>query len=231
MGATPPPYYPPRQQSSNKIWIWLLVGVAGLCVICGVGLFFLFKSGLNMGLGMVSCQANGDMARDAVIAYAMDHNGQFPSATNWQDEIKPYYERLYKKFAEDADMKDMPEMFKFDIAKPGEALSCDMGGGQVTGFAYNALLAGKLMTDFPDKAATVVIFEVLEPLYNANGNPSDRDSSATRPKIMGETRDWQDFFIEGQKEPMQSSNDGFDFETRPEDALPPGGGTSNPGGA
>lgn len=230
MGA-PPAFNPPRQQSSNKVWLWVLVAVVAFCLVCGIGLFFMVRSGISMGMSMIGCTVNADLARDAVVAYAMEHDGQFPNAATWQDDVRPYYERLYQKFVVDSEFKDMPDWFQPKIAAPGTMLTCDIGGS-VTGFAFNALLAGKKLDDFPDKASTVVIWETQTPALNANGDPATR-VNLQQPKIMGDSRDWIDFFIEGQNEPLQSENEDFDFESTPEDALTPGSttGTSNPTGA
>lgn len=77
------------------------------------------RSVMDAGMGLVSCSINGDLARDAVLAYALDHEGKLPDAKSWQDDIKPYYERLYQKMMGDKDIKEMPEFLNFKIAAPG----------------------------------------------------------------------------------------------------------------
>ncbi len=234
MGASPPEFNPPRQQSGNKIWLWLLLAVGVLCVICGIGLFFMVRSVMNAGMGLVSCSMNGDLARDAVLAYALDHDGKLPNAATWQDDVRPYYERLYNKLMNDSDLKDIPDFFNLKVAAPGTVLECDLGGGKKSGFAFNSLIAGKLTSEFTSPTTTVVVWETSTPAYNANGDPATR--SGESPAIMGDKRPWIDCMIEGQSEPMQSSDNGLNYESSPEDGLPPKkagttGGAPNPTGS
>jgi hypothetical protein len=187
-----------------------------------------------MGLGgkMFGCAMNGDLARKAVLAYALDHEGKFPPAATWQDDVKPYYERLYNKLLSQKGYKDISGMLSIKIAAPGTALECDFGGSHKTGFAYNSLLGGKLKADFPD--TTVVIFETDSPVYNQASDPATRPSET--PKMWGDERPWLDFMISGQSDLGNSGNADMDFETRPEDGLPPAkpgttAGAANPAGS
>ncbi len=234
MGATPPQFNPPRQQSSNKIWLWLLLALGVFCIVCAIGGFFMFRTVMDAGMGLVSCSMNGDLARDSVLAYALDHDGKLPNAATWQDDVRPYYERLYNKLMSDSDLKDVPDFFNLKVAAPGAVLECDLGGGKKSGFAYNSQIAGKNTSEFTSPTTTIVIWENDAPLYNANGDPATR--SAIPPAIMGDKRDWIDCMIEGQKDPMESNDSGLNYESRPEDGLPPKNpgttsGTPNPGGS
>ncbi len=232
MGASPPQFNPPRQQSSNKIWLWLLLAVGVFCVICGIGGFFMFRTVMDAGMGLVSCSMNGDLARDAVLAYALDHDGKFPPAATWQDDVRPYYERLYNKLISEKGYKEISGMMSIKVSPPGTPLDCDFGGSHKTGFAYNSLLAGKLKSEFPD--STVVIFETDSPVYNQANDPATRPKET--PKMWGDERPWLDFWISGQSELGSSANTEMDFETKPEDGLPPAnpgttGGAPNPPGS
>ena len=232
MGSVPPEFNPPRQQSGNKVWLWLLLGVGFLCVLCAIGGYFLFRSAMGLGGSMMGCAMNGDMARKAVLAYALDHNGQFPAAENWQDEVRPYYERIYNKLMDEPGFREINNMMNIDLAEPGTPLDCSFGGKTKSGFSFKSLLGGKLKADFPD--TTVVIFETTTPAYNQSGDPAQR--STETPKMFGDKRPWMDFMISGESDFGDSSNTEMDFDIKPEDGLPPErqgtttGGT-NPTGA
>jgi hypothetical protein len=227
MGSVPPEFNPPRQQSGNKIWLWLLLAVGMLCVLCAIGGYFMFRSVMGLGGGMMGCAMNGDLARNAVLAYALDHNGQFPAAETWQDDVRPYYERLYNKLIEEPGYKEVSGMMDIDLAEPGTPLDCNFGGKQKSGFSYNSLLAGKLKADFPDN--TIVIFETTSPAYNQSGDPEKR--SGETPKMFGDKRPWMDFMVSGQSDFGDSNNAEMDFDTRPEDGLPPEKQGTTTGGA
>ncbi len=219
MAASPPSFNPPVQQSGSKVWLWILIAVVAFCLLAATGLFFLGKSALNQGMGLVSCGANADLARKAVLAYAQDHDGQLPNAETWQDDVRPNYEKLYEKMMSDKDMKDMPEWMNFKIAEPGFPLTCSVGPETTTGFAYNALLAKQNLKDIKDPGSTIVIWETRTPGYNANGDPSTRGKPGEKFKLFGQERDYIDMFIEGEADFMQSGNSDFDFEIKPEDGT------------
>ncbi len=226
MGATPPAFNPPNQQSGSKLWLWLLLIVIAFCILVMVALFFSCKAMMNTGMSMVSCAMNGDLARNAVLAYAQEHDGVLPNAETWQDDVRANYERLYQKAMGEMSSEDMPSWLKLDVAKPGEVLGCSMGGTK-TGFAFNSEVSGKKLSDFTDPKTTVLIFETLSPAYNAYGLVKDRPTDDPALKFFGEKREWMDFHIEGESDMFESGNSDFDFDIKPEDGLP---GKGNPGG-
>lgn len=220
MGATPPAFHPPQQQSGNKVWLWLLLIVVVFCILVMVGLFFSCKSLMNTGMGLVSCQMNGDLARNAILAYAAEHDGTLPPAATWQDDVMPNYERLYQKVMGHNSNEEIPEWLNFNVAAPGEVLECALSGGKKTGFAYNSEVAGKKLADFTEPRTTVLVFETLTPSYNAYGSVKDRPADDPILKFFGDKREWMDFFMEGSSDPFESGNSKFDFEIKPEDGLP-----------
>ena len=230
MAATPPAFNPSRQQSGNKVWVWLLVAVGGLCLLCIGGLFFGVKSLFNVGFKMASCMMDGELAKNAVLAYAKEHDGKLPSAETWQDDIRPNYERLYNKAIGEMDPNKMPSWVDIKIAKPGEVLECEMGSNGKTGFAFNDALGGKNISDFKDPFSTILIWETTSPAYNAHGNPDSRSATDPALKMFGHKRKWMDFPLEGEADPFKSGNTKMDIKITPEDGLPPakGGGSTPP---
>jgi hypothetical protein len=181
---------------------------------------------MGTGLGLVSCMMNGDLARKAVLAYAQDHEGKLPNAATWQDDIRPYYERLYTKLMEDENLKEMPDWMNIKVASPGTVLECELSGGKKTGFAFNTAIAGKLLSEFTTPTTTILIFETTSPAYNASGDPTARNANDPILKFYGDKREWLDFMIEGESEMFESADSDFDFDIRPEDGLPPKDGTT-----
>jgi hypothetical protein len=229
MGSVPPEFNPPRQQSGNKVWLWLLLAVGLLCVLCAVGGYFAFRSGIGMMSEMGSCGFTGELAQKALLAYASEHDGKFPTADKWQDEIRPYYQTLYDKFHEK--FKDVPLM-EFEVPAPGMPLDCSLGGGKKSGFAFNTLLSGVALSEIQDSTNTLLVFETMSVGYNLHEDPAARDKAGKKPTIMGEERDWIDFFADGRSEMMESDDSNMKWEIGPEDAIPPkSGGTSNSTGA
>jgi hypothetical protein len=230
MGA-PPAFNPTRQQSGNKLWLWLLLIVVAFCVLCIVGIFFMVRAGMNLGKGMMSCALNADLARTAVVAYTMEH-GQMPQAATWQDDIAPNYQRLYDKLHAEEGFKEMKDFMGITVAAPGEVLECEFSGGNKTGFAYNSEFAGKTLDEMKMDTRATVIWETLNPTLNANGSPKDRPENHDALKVMGDKRTWIDFPFEGKGDMFESGDADFEFDLRPEDGLPPGWtGAPNPTGA
>jgi hypothetical protein len=222
MAEYPPAFNPSQRQSGNKVWLWLLLAVGGLCVLCVIGSFFGVKSLINKSMDMVSCSADGTLASKAVLAYALDHEGQFPPAATWQDDIRPYYERLYQKMQAEEEMEGLNWM-GFELTQPGEPLECELAGSVKTGFAYNSTLAGKKTTDITEPHLTIMIWETTTPAYNANGDPSTRPVDDPDLKLFGDDRGWLDFLVTGDVDTRlwhEAGSLDIPFRTRPEDGLP-----------
>ena len=228
MAATPPAFNPAqRQRSGNKVWIWLILAVVFFCILLIVGIALMVRSAANIGLGMMSCAINGELATNAVLAYALDHEGQFPNAENWQDDVMPYYERLYDKSGEVFSSEEMPSFFSFEVAEPGAILTCNASGDNQTGFAFNSELSGLNYEDVEDPRATILVWETKTPAYNASGAPTGRSDDDPALKLFGETRSWMDFLVSGDIRTSEGVDMDFDLNIDPEDGLerPPFGTT------
>lgn len=219
MAEAPPSYYPDSKKSGSKLWLWVLIAVLAFCGLGAIGVYFLVKSVAGQGIALISCAANADLARNAILAYAKDHDGVLPPAESWQDDIRPNYEKLYEKLASEMKIKDMPDWLKFDISKPGQVISCSVGPETTTGFAYNSLLAQKKLDEITDHDKTILVWETMNPEYNANGDPATRGKPGEKFKIFGQEREYIDMMIEGESDFLQSGNSEFDFDTNPEDGT------------
>ena len=177
------------------------------------------KSLLGTATGMMACAINGELATNAVLAYALEHDGQFPNAETWQDDVMPNYERLYDKRGQIFDSEDMPDFFQFDIAEPGAILTCNSGGDHDTGFAFNAELSGLNKSDVEDSDEMILIWETTTPRYNAFGDPSGRSDDDPALKLFGDTRSWMDFLVSGALNAGAGEDLDFGFDMRPEDGL------------
>ena len=196
--------------------MWVIIAVLALCMItCGVGAFFL-KGAVDAIMPVGGCLVTGDMAAKSALAYAIEHDGRLPSAETWQDDIQPYYERLYSKVEPQLD--DIPKVLNFKVSLPGELFECEFKDGPNTGFAFNAALSGVLVEDIESPHTVILVFETLEYGYNANGDPSTRPED--HPVLMlGKERPWIDIYATGQGDPLQSDNEDFNINYSIEDAL------------
>lgn len=204
-----------------------------LFLVCGVGAYALWQLGqgaLRMTSSIIGCTMSFEMSHKASLAYAKEHGGKLPDAAKWQEQIAPYYKRLESKmFASNKELKDNP-FFKFepgDITKP---LPCDFGEPTTT-ITYNADLSGKVLDSIKDPTGTVMFFEGLEAVTNANGVYKER-SKKDSPKIMGSPREWLDWHVNQEGSPFKGSTKGdLDFEIKMEDALGEGKPDPAPGSA
>lgn len=219
MAMSPPAFNPASSKSGSKLWLWLIIAFVAFCVILIAGIFFVSKMLLGTGMEFLSCRMNGELATNAVLAYAKDHDGQLPDGDSWQDDVRPYYEKLYDKVARDFIDEDVPDIVSIDIAKPGQVLRCSTGSDFKTGFAYNSLLAGTNTADYDYPRDTVLIWETTNPGYNAHGDPSTRGDDSTSPKIFGDERGWMDFSLAGDSDSRQPNQGQFNFDISPDDAL------------
>ncbi|MCH7945529.1 MAG: hypothetical protein IIC73_05875 [Armatimonadetes bacterium] len=222
MAATPPAFNPAqRQRSSKNIWVWLILAVVFFCILLGVGFFFLMKSLLSTAMIMMACAVNGELATNAVLAYAMEHDGQLPNAETWQTDVMPYYERLYDKRGDIFEGADMPDMISVDAAKPGSVIYCNPAGQNETGFAFNVELSGMNLSEIGDVHDTILIWETTTPKLNAFGDPSVRNDDDPALKLWGDTRGWMNYMASGD---LNSGAEGnvdmdLDFDFDPEDGL------------
>ena len=220
MAATPPAFNPAQQQRSGKnVWIWLILAVVFFCILLIVGIGFMVKSLATTVTSMMSCAMNGELATNAILAYAEENDGQLPNAETWQDDIMANYEQLYANRGEMFDTEDLPDLFQFNIAEPGSILTCNSGGEHDTGFAFNSALSGLNMSEIEDPDDTILIWETTTPGYNTFGDPSGRSDDDPALKLYGESRSWVDFLVSGDMNNESGENLDFRFDIEPEDGL------------
>lgn len=220
MAATPPAFNPAQRQRSGKnIWVWLVLAVVFFCILVIVGFYFVMKSLIGTATGIMACAVNGELATNAVLAYAIEHDGQLPNAETWQTEVMPNYERLYDKRGDFFDTENFPDWFSVDTAKPGSVLTCNPAGPNETGFAFNAALSGQNIDDIGDLHDVVLIWETTSPMFNASGDPSGRSDDNQALKLFNESRSWMDYMASGDLNPEAESNVDFRMDINPEDGL------------
>jgi len=95
-----------------------------------------------------SCLSNMKQLALGIEMFAKDHEGRLPGAVTWAEDIRPY--------VQNKQIFECPERPR----------------GEKGGYAINALVAGKKLDDIPDKATTVLLYEVDnngQPVYPHNG--------------------------------------------------------------
>lgn len=215
----PPPPAARATNSANKACLIIVLLLLAFCAIGAVIFGFFMKGVWGQVSSTAGCMATFEITHDAAIAYSKEHNGQLPSADKWQQEIKPYYERLYNKM--ESEFKDASMLKGFLPARSDDVLQCKWEG-RVTGIAYNSAVAGKKVSDFKEPTKTVMFFETDESAKNLT-RPFKEMPKTKAPKIMYNDRDWIVYFIDGNNDPFESSSGSTktSFELSPDDALTP----------
>jgi hypothetical protein len=187
----PPPYMPPPRKSNTGLIVGLIIGGVFLCCLLPVGL--LVGGGLwfaNKAFPLASCSIAYEDARDAIRAYADDHNGNLPAAATWQDDVRPYYQKIIKQHKELGPIKLMPA---------DGAWGCDADKNMRTGMAFNDDLAGKKFSDFA-MSRDVLLYEIKQATMNAHGKYVPLPESDAPQIVFGQPRGW--FIIRATGSPL-----------------------------
>jgi competence protein ComGC len=214
-----------KGMSPTGILLLVLGIIAALCVVLVGGCALMMNNVFSQMSPVVGCMMTSSMMEKSAQAYVLDHKGKFPNAEKWEDELAPYYERLYNKSEKEfKKMRSMPMVGgMFEIMKPGDTMQCGKGAN-ATGFAFNKDLSGAEKAKVASPSRTPMFFEVQEVKRN-NALPGDQLPTGTAPKIMGDTRKWIVFYVDGNENPFESSNSSksgsFDMDFDPEDARDP----------
>jgi hypothetical protein len=113
--------------------------------------------------------------------YAADHDGKLPQAANWEDEVRPYYEKVLTQ----SNKKDRQVFGSMSAAGPW---GCGDGSGGKTGMAMNDEVSGQSLSKL-EASTTIVLFEIERATQNAHEKYAVR-SDANGPKIFGAPRGW-----------------------------------------
>jgi hypothetical protein len=211
--AEVPPYYAAHMPKKNNtlLIVLIILGALGLCC-CGVGGYSLYWAKNNV-MGATSCIINIEVVRDATMDYVKAHDGVFPKAETWQDDIRPY---LKKELTNVSSHSQDP--FHMFISPNAQSWPCDTTKGKETGLAYNSDLSGKKLSGVKDPETTVLIFETPTPKAN-DSQPYKKLNDATAPKAFGTVRGWATIPIEGgplisgQRTRVRSGGSGFQVST------------------
>ncbi len=221
MAETPPPFRipspptPPRQGADVTKTCLLVGGVlGGLCLVGGVGMFFMVRGVWGEVSKTVACTTTFEVSRTALLAYAKVNDGKLPAAATWQTDIKPYYDRLATKM----EMNELPKEFRPHAST--EAFTCG-GKGAPTNIAFNKAIGGKKLTEIENPTKTPLLFETPTPAkVNLTEDFVERPKSQA-PKMMQSERNWIVFYVEGTENPFANSSQGAPkLDLKPEDALP-----------
>ncbi len=163
------------------IILFIILGLIGFCLI-GIVIagYFGFTFIKNTALPYAGCMINFEVTRDALVEYAQSHDGKFPNAATWQDDIKDIVGKR---------LKDLGDQDMIQTLKPDGEWGCRIDASHSTGIAFNADLSGKKMLELKEPWSTPLVFEVPAPKRNAAQKyaPIPKDQS---PKMMGEPRGW-----------------------------------------
>ncbi len=153
--------------------------------------------GFNKVMPMAGCFINFEAARQGLVTYAKEHDGNLPKKENWQRDLKPYVQKYLGK-------EDLGPVKAFD---PNAAEWYCETDGRRTGIAYNSEIAGKKLADIKDPYMTIAFFEIENPRANA-AEVYKRKENSTSPKIFGEPRGWIAITLEGDVQGMKKRSSG-----------------------
>ena len=185
--------------------------------MCGVLIViatFFFKNVFGQVTNTISCAGLFEITDASILSYAMEHNGKLPSSDTWQDDMAPYYKKHYDKVAVE---DELPKFMR--PPAPGEALQCTWEG-RTTGIAFNVELSGKEISKIKNPEKTVLLFETETTGKNQSMTFKEKPKSKA-PKVMYNEKDWIVYYVEGNKNPFDSSDPSKakTFKINPEDAL------------
>ncbi|MCW5937422.1 MAG: hypothetical protein KIT11_08965 [Fimbriimonadaceae bacterium] len=218
MAQTPPPFNPshmteaPRGSGANKTCLVLAIVVVGFCAVASVVGFFFFR-GMWTEIGSTAgCMSSFELHQKALLAYAEEHKGRLPAAATWQTDTEKYYARLRQKF----EKEEMPSDWLPPAA--GEVAECKWKG-QTTGVAFNIALSKAVVAEIKDPTKTPLVFEVPTAKLNQSLKYEELNAHEA-PKLFMNKRDWIVYYIEGNKDPFESSSSSKrSFRVTIDDAL------------
>lgn len=176
---------PPVQRSNNKLLWGIVIGVVSLCCLGVIGLVVFGYGLVRKAIPLVVCGVRFERVRDAVVAYANEHNGKLPDAKTWEDDIQAELAQSSSKLKEE--QRDLGGF------KAGEQVGC-VFENSTTGIAFNSELSGKKLDDIKDKSI-VLLYEVPAAKHNAAG--PYKLSTEPGPKFMNVNREWFTAPVEG----------------------------------
>ena len=161
--------YSPAPKKSKVGLILLVISVCFVFCCLAPGLF-LYRGAMQVfssAKGFVVCGAEMTAERDALLAYAKEHNNKLPAAAKWQDDIRSFM----KPLVVDKSLGELP---------PSDGDVCDLQSS--TGVCYNSDVAGKDVSKL--SYDQVVLWEV--PARGSNRSEKYSEPSyASSPKLVG----------------------------------------------
>lgn len=198
---------PPRRKSNTALIITIiLICVLVPCIaLIGLGAWGYFAVAKRNLLPLVGCGFDFRETRRSLTAYAKDHDGMLPKATEWQDAIRPYLIKI--------DEQDAHNRGPLKAMDPNKPFGCEpMGDAKIgSGMAFNTDVSAKKLSTLRD--SEVLIYEIDAPRPNANAPYKDRGETA--PRLMGMPREWITAPVRGHIRGMnakQNSDFGNDWD-------------------
>lgn len=192
MSQIPPTFEGARpRKSPTTIIVVIVLACLFFCALCAVGGGIMFWNLIkNTGaLKLSGCLIDFSNVSHAINEYASDHGGKMPDAKTWQDDVRPYYARIFAQTG---------SQNPFSSMKPDEDWGCETDKpGIKTGMSYNSELSGKDLASLTDWG-TIELFEIDKPMRNAASPYIARPlaGSPILPK-MNSPRGWMVVTVDG----------------------------------
>lgn len=178
---------PPEPKGRNRT-LWIVLGILAFlgCGCCGLFGYFGYIAVRDV-MPVASCGVTAEAVREAMLAYAEENDGNLPPAATWQDDIRPYYEKIYNEFD-----KDQP----FSLRPPDGEWGCDAGNTS-TRFVFNSELAGAKIDEIKDPKDTILLFETDKAGRNLSDKYVKQPDESGPPLIFGQNRPWLALPVKG----------------------------------
>lgn len=173
----------PQKKSKTGLIIGLVVG--GIALLCVLPIAVLGYFGANLVnkkvTPVVGCSVGFVEAQQAMIQYADAHGGRLPKAQTWQDDIRPFFEKVDKN-------SGVPLKSAKVFPANGDWVCTDEKNTR-TGIAFNSKLSGAKISEILDPSTTPMLFEVERTGTNLS-EPYRFRRQDLAPLVLGEHRTW-----------------------------------------
>jgi hypothetical protein len=201
--------YAQPQKGKNTL-LWVIVGIAGTCILLCVGGGFwgvtAFKGLMGQAFSMVGCSYDLQAARSSLKKYADAHGGMLPSSDEWQDASKQYFKAERAKL-QDTDSEDVKKIgIEMKLSDPDGVWGCHLPNGKVQAFVFNEELSGKKLSEIKDGTTTILLWEGSDSGRNLKGKYVYLKPNNDM-RIAGDKREFLKITVDGEFK-MQSKRRG-----------------------
>jgi prepilin-type processing-associated H-X9-DG protein len=167
--AEVPPYSMPEapqpapKKSNTLVWVLVIVGVGGMCLVIMVVAAILFPvfSQAKAAAQRTRCQSNLKQLANAQLLYTADFDDRFPLADGWDEAISPYSQGAFA----------CPLVEQANLGR--------------SGYAFNEALQKKKAQQISSLAGSILLFESQDTALGKFGGEEDLKTPGRHPLSGG----------------------------------------------